>query len=525
MQSAQSFAHFIRRRQADISNMDAASRRATLASDLKASLRDAPRPEKEALLKELQGFFPTGMREVEDADQPSPAAQAELSVETALKVLERAADSRPQSDRRAFQIQIANRLEAAGILPAAPEPAGQIKGSDFLEWLRQQAANMPKAEWLATRAQVAEVIGVGLGGGQGATADRLIGVLQEMKETMLSNPEPTLSEHLKAFSRDDIKGDTGLRSLVDKLRRRSGGVAKFLWQRFQAETQGLVVRFQETPAERKRLAEALEKDLGGIVGGQPIYEEQRFHEVDLSPETRRLLALDARDERQRIRLNQALLENAFPSEILCQTSEREIIDGLIECLSKLQNPDVSVEALAKLAMASLVELGCTEQFGRMVLMQLDKDVFDDVHGLLRLGDKNNLNALFRRLLESKSGSASFVQDIRRYMGLIKSLLLWYPYSCGLSAKPIADLNPDGFEKAASRSVLSMTIAGAVDYRLSWEAFSRGYQSAVSELCGNSADIGADLTEATIRKLINKTIERKVSRYVLETYNWTPGRTR
>src|SRR6185436_9428155 len=60
----------------------------------------------------------------------------------------------------------------------------------------------------------------------------------------------------------------------------------------------------------------LVKELNRILSAGSIYEAQRFAQITLSEETRRLVERNIQvDPGERVRLNRLLLEDAFPQEI------------------------------------------------------------------------------------------------------------------------------------------------------------------------------------------------------------------
>ena len=62
------------------------------------------------------------------------------------------------------------------------------------------------------------------------------------------------------------------------------------------------------------LAESLVRDLNVLIDGEALYRDDRFEDVDLSPETLELIALAPEGERLR-RLHRLLLQDAFPTEL------------------------------------------------------------------------------------------------------------------------------------------------------------------------------------------------------------------
>ena len=67
------------------------------------------------------------------------------------------------------------------------------------------------------------------------------------------------------------------------------------------------------------LTEALVRDLNAVVCGPAVYEEKRFEQVDLGPETQELLKRAPEGEDLQ-RLNRLLLQDAYPSELSRRTA-------------------------------------------------------------------------------------------------------------------------------------------------------------------------------------------------------------
>jgi len=89
-------------------------------------------------------------------------------------------------------------------------------------------------------------------------------------------------------------------------------LAEHLRDRFAEETRKLLAEYDG--GRDVELKEALVRELNEIIRGPSIYDEARFSEVDLSPETRELLASNPEGD-ELAHLNRMLLDDAFPKEL------------------------------------------------------------------------------------------------------------------------------------------------------------------------------------------------------------------
>lgn len=103
-------------------------------------------------------------------------------------------------------------------------------------------------------------------------------------------------------------------SLSSKLTQGADPVSSYLWSQLSPFTQQALKGHQQPTADPAPLGKALTAELDDIIGSRPIYDSARFKNVELRPETRRLLAANPTGDRLR-RLNRLLLEDAYPGEI------------------------------------------------------------------------------------------------------------------------------------------------------------------------------------------------------------------
>jgi hypothetical protein len=461
MKTAEEMARQIRYRQRELATLAPDRRHALLMAEVKHACDGVGSSERKRFLQELEGFFPMGLPE------GSPAA------------------------------------------PAAPVQTPRLELDDLLRMLKEELGGGSDAEQPALRAHLAQTLGLEVP--RPAAPDvpgALSAVFQVFKESFLISPDPVMNT-IEPFSARDI---TDLPRLATKLRQQADSVSKFLWSKLTSPTQNLVSQIAVNPgrssSDLNRCAEALASEFSELLARTSLYDEQRFAGVKLSEESRRLLGKDLND-RTLVRCNQALLEDIYPAEIRCQTVEREIIDAVISRLVGKEAP-VTTESALQLAAVSLIELGCLEQFARVVLKNLNKHVFDPVNGKLRLTDHNELGFVLSSFLAEKD-SGRLAGSVRYLTGLLKCLLFWYQFMSNLSAEALAQLQPEDFEQNAKGKF------GGTDYEKAFNDFKRAYYNEVRpKLCGNRVGT-AKLSEDDLKDLVKKTIEKKVTTLLLGRY--------
>jgi MscS family membrane protein len=103
-----------------------------------------------------------------------------------------------------------------------------------------------------------------------------------------------------------------LPAFVGKLRE-TNRLSKYIVGRLTGGTRTLLARYQGGLDEA--LQDGLVQDLNAIIDGPSIYDETRFRDIELRPETRELLNMDPQGEDLE-RLNRLLLEDAFKKALL-----------------------------------------------------------------------------------------------------------------------------------------------------------------------------------------------------------------
>jgi UDP-N-acetylmuramyl pentapeptide phosphotransferase/UDP-N-acetylglucosamine-1-phosphate transferase len=115
---------------------------------------------------------------------------------------------------------------------------------------------------------------------------------------------------------NDLRDPGGL---AVKLRESRDPLSLYLWSQLLPETQAMLKDYDATAGkmsddDERKLADAL----NALMTGHSLFDEQRFKDIKLADETRKLIALNPQGENI-IRLNRDLLEEAYPAEIAKST--------------------------------------------------------------------------------------------------------------------------------------------------------------------------------------------------------------
>jgi membrane protease YdiL (CAAX protease family) len=109
---------------------------------------------------------------------------------------------------------------------------------------------------------------------------------------------------------EDLKD---LPALVQKLNQGADPVSRFLAERLSPGLRAMMAA-ADPLRDAPQLDDVMLAELNQVISEVPMYDEQRFQGIPLSPRTRKLLAGKPSDE-VRVRLNRQLLQDAYPGEI------------------------------------------------------------------------------------------------------------------------------------------------------------------------------------------------------------------
>lgn len=102
-------------------------------------------------------------------------------------------------------------------------------------------------------------------------------------------------------------------SFAKNLKQPSNAVSTYLNFKFSEETRRALANYQGKQSNIEPLQKDLIRDLNAVITGEPFYNTERFAKVNLSPETKRLLELNKKEDL--VRFHRSLLEDAYPSDI------------------------------------------------------------------------------------------------------------------------------------------------------------------------------------------------------------------
>jgi len=127
-------------------------------------------------------------------------------------------------------------------------------------------------------------------------------------------------------------------SLAGKLRDQGTLLSDYIHDRFSLATQELLKNYNGASPLPEDLQKALLEELNALLQSGGIFDQKRFAEVDLRPETKRLRDQNPEGD-DLVRLNRMLLEDAYSDEIAKQlifyrVGEKAILKRLNEALAK-----------------------------------------------------------------------------------------------------------------------------------------------------------------------------------------------
>ena len=144
------------------------------------------------------------------------------------------------------------------------------------------------------------------------------------------------------FHLEDLK-DPG--SFAVKLQDTRAAVSRHIAAQLSAETQRLLDEYDGISSTSLSLQKALLVDLNRLLQASPIYDDQSFSNIELSKQTRELLAQNPQSGETLVRLNRFLLTDTYPYE-LASSSEKQNPDDSKEiqtCRENLRRIQLSLE--------------------------------------------------------------------------------------------------------------------------------------------------------------------------------------
>jgi hypothetical protein len=113
------------------------------------------------------------------------------------------------------------------------------------------------------------------------------------------------------FGVEDFVDEVGL---VSKLKTERNPLSLYLRSQFVPTTRQLLDQYEPQYKPGSELKKALVDEFNRMIAGPSLFEQERFKEISLQPETRKLFEQQSKPEKL-IMLNRMLLEDAYPKEI------------------------------------------------------------------------------------------------------------------------------------------------------------------------------------------------------------------
>ena len=144
------------------------------------------------------------------------------------------------------------------------------------------------------------------------------------------------------FHLEDLK-DPG--SLAVKLQDARAVLSQHIAAQLSAETQQLLDEYDGISNPSAELQKALLDDLNRLLQAGPLYDADNFTDIELSEPTEELLTQNPKSGETLVRLNRALLADAYPYELTSLTEERTPEDskGIEKCRENLRQVQLARE--------------------------------------------------------------------------------------------------------------------------------------------------------------------------------------
>ena len=188
------------------------------------------------------------------------------------------------------------------------------------------------------------------------------------------------------------------------------------------------------------------------------------------------------------------------------TAESEFVAELLRRLSDSLPGDYAfdVHRLAQLAAVLMVELGCLEGLARNIVLQLDKNAFDQIHGQLIPNPQDRPREFLAEFLKT-GDPVELARRVRNFNGLVKGLLWWYRFALSQGVTALNGLSPMENDKLFKRSPQQV-----------WDGYKKKYADMLMRMTDLTENSGSDDVERSLyRNLI-----KKVSATLADNYQWS-----
>jgi len=185
------------------------------------------------------------------------------------------------------------------------------------------------------------------------------------------------------FSGDDI---TNLPAFVKKLTVRQDPVSDFVSDHLDLSARTLLDSYQGTNVDSDELQAVLAKNLNHMIVGPLIYDSVRFKSVSLRPKTEELLKEKPQGQ-DLVRLNQMLLQDAYPEEITPRPGQSILFAAIVaDSLEQAALYEREVTNLPSVASVdgsdrgeAMFDLLTKDQSSEIKLVRQIKDGVSDLH--------------------------------------------------------------------------------------------------------------------------------------------------
>lgn len=187
------------------------------------------------------------------------------------------------------------------------------------------------------------------------------------------------------------------------------------------------------------------------------------------------------------------------------TAESEFVAELQKKLSESLPGDFAFDAvrLAQLAAVLMVELGCLEGFASNIVLQLDKNAFDEIYGQLIRNPQDRPRNFLAEFLKS-GDPVELARRVRNFNGLVKGLLYWYRLALSQGVKVLSDLSPMENDKFVKKSP-----------QLLWENYKRKYSDTLTGMTELTENSGIEDIERSLYRIMMN----RVSATLNDNYQW------
>jgi hypothetical protein len=125
-------------------------------------------------------------------------------------------------------------------------------------------------------------------------------------------------------------GITDAAAFTARIANATDPLSVYLRGRLQDSVRADIAAYSATDANAKAVISALVKDLNAVISGPSIHDQARFAGVSLRAETEEMLRQNPNGGQQLARLNNLLLEDAFPNELARSVASGWIVkDGVM----------------------------------------------------------------------------------------------------------------------------------------------------------------------------------------------------